>query len=259
MATSHRVFSDLFDIESFIKQTAVSQGKNLLIDALREHFRDDTFYRYGTDAFGFPLTPDLTDLPPDIGEQRTTRIWIGDIYRMDKRYLPSITVRQSGGSYYAVSFNQNQTTKYRVDLVLDGYGGRSLIKVPTHTVFTGGWNQSFQIMIAAESTPDREDLADIVSSFLIGVTRIPTQDAGLFIKSVSFGGESEEDWANEKIYIQTITVETFSEWRREVPISGIVDTINFCFDFGIFGSSNQASLKATTVLNSEDSILETNI
>ena len=177
---------------------------------------------------------------------------------MDKRYLPSITVRQSSGNYYAISFNQNETTKYRVDLVLDGYGGRSLIKVPTHTVYAGGWNQSFQIMIAAESTPDREELSDIVSSFLIGVTRIPTQDAGLFIKNVSFSGESEEDWANEKIYIQTINVDTFSEWRREVPINSIVDTINFCFDIGYF-KTKRFDLNATTVLTTEDNLMETPI
>lgn len=254
MTTSHRVFSDLFELENFIKQTAVSQGKNLLIDSLREYFRKDTFYRYGTDAFGFPLTPDLTDLPTDIDEERTTRIWVGDIYRMDKRYLPSITIRQSGGRYHPISFNQNETTKYRVDLVLDGYGGRSLIKVPTHTVFTGGWDQTFNITIAAESTPDREELSDIISSHLIGVTRLPTQDAGLFIKNVSFGGESEEDWANEKIYMQTISVETFSEWRREVPIDSIVDTINFCFNFGIFGSSE--SVSTITTLNTQDNTLE---
>jgi len=255
MATGHRVFSDLFELESFIKQTAVSQGKKLLIDALREHFREDTFYRYGTDAFGFPLTPDLTDLPPNIGEERTTRIWIGDIYRMDKRYLPSVTVRQSGGRYYAISFNQNETTKFRVDLVLDGYGNRSLIKVPTHRVFVGGWDQTFTVTIAAESTPDREELADIVSSYLIGVTRIPTQDAGLFIRNVSFGGESEEDWANEKIYVQTITVETFSEWRREVPIDSVVETINFCFDFGFFGTG-EFGVNVTTLLGPEDNEME---
>jgi len=257
MATGHRVFSDLFDIEHFVKQVAVSQGKNLLIDSLREHFRKDTFYRYGTDAFGFPLTPDLTDLPPDIGETRTTRLFIGDIYRMDKRYLPSITVRQSGGSYYAISFNQNETTKYRIDLVLDGYGGRSLLKVPTHKVFVGGWNQTFQVTVAAESIPDREELADIVSSYLIGVTRIPTQEAGLFIKNVSFGGESEEDWANEKVYLQNINVETFSEWRREVPVSGLIETINFCFDVGIFGSDSTANI--VTTLGPEDTTLETPI
>lgn len=257
MSTSHKVFSDLFELESFVKQTAISQGKNLLIDTLREHFRQDVYYRYGTDAFGFPLTPDHTDLPPDLGEARTTRIWIGDIYRMDKRYLPSITIRQSGGQYYAISFNQNETTKYRVDLVLDGYGNRSLIKIPTHKVFVGGWNQTFQVQIAAESTPDREELADIVSSYLMGVTRLPTQDAGLFIKSVSFGGESEEDFANEKVYIQTINVEAFSEWRREVPVDGVVETINFCFDYGLFGTDSFSN--DTTVLTPDDTTLETTI
>jgi hypothetical protein len=163
MATGHRVYSDLFELANFVRQTATAQGKNLLIDTLRENFKQDTIYRYNTDAFGFPLTPDLTDLPPDIEEARTTHIFIGDIFRYDKRYLPSITVRQTGGRYYAVSFNQEGTTRYRVDLVLDGYGNRSLIKVPTHKVFAGGWDQTFDVLIAAESTLDREELSDIVS------------------------------------------------------------------------------------------------
>lgn len=236
MSTSHRVYSDLFELADFVRQTATAQGKNLLIDSLRENFRQDTIYRYGTDAFGFPLTPDLTDLPPELGETRTTRIFIGDIFRYDKRYLPSITVRQTSGRYYAVSFNQEGTTRYRVDLVTDGYGHRSLVKVPTHKVFAGGWDQTFEVLVAAESTLDREELSDIVSSYLIGVARQPLQDAGLFVRTVSYGGEREEDWANDKIYMQPITVETFSEWRREIPLDSIVETINFCFEFGILGS-----------------------
>lgn len=237
MATSHKVYSDLFELANFVRQTAVGQGKNLLIDSLREHFKQDTIYRYSTDAFGFPLTPDLTDLPPDVEETRTSRIFIGDIFRYDKRYLPSITVRQTSGRYYAVSFNQEGTTRYRVDLVLDGYGNRSLVKVPTHKVYAGGWDQTLEVTVAAESTLDREELSDIVSSYLIGVARQPLHEAGLFIKTVSYGGEREEDWANDKIYIQPITVETFSEWRREIPIENLVETINFCFEFGILGSS----------------------
>jgi hypothetical protein len=119
---------------------------------------------------------------------------------------------------------------------MDGYGNRSLVKVPTHKVFAGGWDQTFEVLIAAESTPDREELSDIVSSYLIGVARQPLHDAGLFIKTVSAGGEREEDWANDKIYMQPITVETFSEWRREIPLDSLVETINFCFEFGILGS-----------------------
>ena len=134
MTTSHRVYSNLFQLSDFVAQAAVSQGKNLIIDSLREYFKQDVFYKYATDGWGFPLTPDLTDLPPDIQEERTTRIFIGDIFRYDKRYWPAIVVRHSSGRTYHVSFNQNYTTRYRLDLVLDGYGQRSYVRVPTHKV-----------------------------------------------------------------------------------------------------------------------------
>jgi hypothetical protein len=257
MATSHRVYSDLFEIADFVRQTAVAQGKNLLIDSLRENFRQDTIYRYSTDAFGFPLTPDLTDLPADIGEARTTRIFIGDIFRYDKRYLPSITVRQTSTRYYAVSFNQEGTTKYRVDLVLDGYGNRSLIKVPTHKVYAGGWDQTFEVLIAAEGTEDREELFDLVSSYLIGVARPALTDAGLFIRTVSGGGEREEDWANDKVYMESISVETFSEWRREIPMDNVVEYINFCFEFGLLGSNRFDNV--VTSIGPSDTTMETRV
>jgi len=234
-STSHRVYSDLFSLYDFVSQTAVSQGKNLIIDMLREYFRRDTVYAYRTNAYGFPLTPNTTDLPPDIQEERTTRIHIGDIFRMDKRYWPSITVRHSSARYKPVSFNQNvETNKYRVDLVLDGYGNESYIRVPTHKVMAGAWDQTFEIKITTESIPDREELADIVSSFLINVSRESLYRAGLFIRSVSYGAESEEKYGNENVYMQSINVETYSEWRREIPVSNFVEILNFCFEYGLF-------------------------
>lgn len=238
MATGHRVYSNLFQLSDFVKQTAVSQGKNLLIDALREYFRQDTFYRYSTDAFGFPLTPDLTEMPPDIQEERTTRIYIGDVFRFDQRYLPAIVVKYSSGRTYHVSFNQNQTIKYRMDLVVDGYGNRSYIHVPTHQVIAGAWEQTFELKIASESIQDREELSDIVSSFLIGKVRQELYEAGLFIKNVSIGNESEEVWGNDPIYTHVITIETFSEWRRQIPIQDLLEVISMCFNYGIFGSES---------------------
>jgi hypothetical protein len=245
MVTDHRVYSDLFNVADFVRQVAVSQGKNLLIDAIREYFKQDRFYRYTTDAFGFPLTPDLTDLPPDIQEERTTRIFIGDIFRYDKRYWPAIVVRYASGRYKPVSFNQNQTVRYRMDLILDGYGGRSYVRVPTHHVVAGAWDQSFEIVIASEGIPDREELTDIVSSFLIGKARQELYEAGLFVRSVSMSGEREEDWGNDKVYLQSITVEAYSEWRREIPIDNLLETISFCFKYGLFGT-DEFSVDTTT-------------
>ena len=233
MAVGHIVYSDLFDLSNFVQQTAVTHGKNLIVDSLREYFRQDLIYKYREDGFGFPLTPDHTELPPDIQEERSTRIYIGDIFRYDKRYWPSLTVRYSSGRNYHVSFNQNNTTRYRLDLVVDGYGERSYLRVPTHQVYAGAWDQSFEITIAAESTPDREELTDIVSSFFIGQIRQEIYESGLFIKNVSLGAEREEDWGNEKVYLQSITLETFTEWRREIPLNAnnLVEAINFCFEY----------------------------
>lgn len=234
-ATSHRVYSNLFQIANIVQQVCVSQGKNLLIDALRAYFRQDTFYRYETDAFGFPKVVNLTDLPPDIQEKRTTRIFIGDVFRFDARYLPSITVRHSSAKYYPISFNQNfLNTKYRMDLVIDGYGNQSYIRTPTHSTVAGAWDQSFEVIISSEATPDREELSDIVSSFLIGVARQELYESGLFIKSVNLNSEREEDYGNDKIYIQSINVECFSEWRREIPVDSLTEMIDFCFNYGLF-------------------------
>jgi hypothetical protein len=136
---------------------------------------------------------------------------------------------------------------------MDGYGNRSLIKVPTHKVYAGGWDQTFEILIAAESTLDREELSDLVASYLIGVARQPLQEAGLFVKTASYGGEREEDFANDKIYIQPITIETFSEYRREIPINDLVEIINFCFNFGVLGSGEFDAV--VTSLGSNDTTI----
>jgi hypothetical protein len=250
MATGHRVYSDLFDLSNFVRQVAVYQGKNLLIDALREYFRQDLFYQYRTDSFGFPLTPDLTEMPPDIQDQRSTRILIGDTYRYETRFLPAIGIKHTSSRTYHISMNQNfYTTKYRLDLILDGYGNESYIRTPTHHVIAGAWDNSFEVTIATEAIPDREELVDIVASFLIGKARQELTEAGLFIRNVSIGGEREEEWANDKVYIQTISVETYSEWRREIPIENIIEIINFCFKYGLFSADRFVTRKTFVDLN----------
>lgn len=242
MATGQKVYSNLFQLSNFVQQTAVSQGKNLIIDALREYFRKDTFYRYSTDAFGFPLTPSVEGLPADIQEERTTRIHIGDTFRYEHRFLPGIAVKYSSGNTYHISINQNQTTKYRLDLVVDGYGDRSYIHVPTHKVYAGAWEQTFEVMIGSESIQDREELSDIVSSFFIGESRQELYEAGLFIRNVSIGGENEELFGNNHIYKQSITLNCYSEWRKELPIENLLEVISICFDYNVFSSESASNV-----------------
>ena len=255
MATSYRVQSDLFEVGDFVRQVAVGNGKNLIIDALREYFKKDTLYTYRSDAFGFPLIPNLTDLPPDIQEERTSRIFIGDVFRYEKRFYPSISIKHSSGRYHPISFNQNHTTvRNRVDMVLDGYGNRSYVRVPVAHIATGAWDQSFEVVIASESIPEREELSDIVSGFFIGLIRQELYESGLFIKSVSLGAEREEEFANDKIFIQSITLDTYSEWRREIPINSadLVETINFCFNYNLFSDTEDDGVENSVVISVDD-------
>lgn len=260
-ATSHRVYSELFDFSNIVRQVCVAQGKNLLIDTLREYFKNDRLYRYTHDAFGFPEINDMTDLPVDIDEERTTRIFIGDLYRYDQRFYPSITVRHSSARYKPVSFNQNYTTKYRLDLITDGYGGRSFVRVPTAIITAGAWEQSFEIKISSESTEDREEIVDIVAVFLQGIARQELYEAGLFVRGVSIGAEQEDEFANDKIFTQSVNIECYAEWRRAIPINDIIETIQFCFQYGVFNNTGDFTNNITdkTIIEQEDNTLSLDI
>ncbi|HVI39748.1 MAG TPA: hypothetical protein VM577_03735, partial [Anaerovoracaceae bacterium] len=43
---------------------------------------------------------------------------------------------------------------------------------------------------------------------------------------------SEGDDRADKLFRQTITFDIRSEWRRHIPVDGIVEAINVCVEFG---------------------------
>lgn len=255
MASSHQVYSNFFSRNDIVKHVAVVQGKNLLIDALREMFVNDSLYPYRQDEFGFPLVPDHTDLPIEVGgletdvdgnpienpsanlsvdAQLATKILITSTYRQDVNFYPVITVKQTGGKNHPISFNQNAIQiHYRKEVIRDGYGNQIEIRTPTHYVFGDAWDQTFEIKIVAEDIQDRDQLSDIVTFGLMHLKRDELKAAGLFIKDISMGGEQEEEsikHTSKTLYTYTITINTYSEWSREVPIRDIVERINFYFD-----------------------------
>src|SRR3990167_5428361 len=118
---SHRVISDVFNLENVVQQTCMVASKNILIDTLRDIFRLDREYKYVDDIFGFPKTPSHLGLDPAAGldDNETTRIFIGSSYRYDVKFNPSIIVRNTGVSYKPISFNQNWlSTTIKKELVI---------------------------------------------------------------------------------------------------------------------------------------------
>lgn len=252
MATSNLVYSNFYSRSDITKHTAISMGKSLLIDALRELFRNDSLYAYRQDEYGWPLLPDHTNLPneeaglqidvdgnPISASQLSTKILITSTYHQDVKFYPVITVKQTGGKDHPISFNQNAIQiHYRREFIRDSYGNQTEITTPTHYVFGDAWDQTFEIKIVAEDLVDRDQIADIVMIGLKHFKRDELRRAGLFIKDISMGGEVEEEnlkSVTKWLYTYTITINTYSEWERSVPIRDVVERINFYFDIARTG------------------------
>jgi hypothetical protein len=237
IGSGYIVFSDIYQLDNIVRNTAMMAGRNLLIDILREMFKRDREYRYVTDKFGFPKTPSNLGLLASDGKEneRTTRLYIGGTHRQDISFLPAITVRPSSTTYAPISFNQNeQTVAYSSQKITDGYGNQSIINAPSAVIFAGAWEQSFEIKVLGRSLEDVLSIGDLILVGLQNTYRTILRQNGLFIKNVSSSGSSEENIGEaDPIFSTSITVNTYSEWRREIPISNLVERIHLCFEVDI--------------------------
>lgn len=221
----HIVYSSFYNDNHIIQQTAIVHPKHLLIDGLRKIFRTDSVYTYRDDQYGYPLTPDLTDKTIDSPE--TTKILISDGYRYETKFYPAIIIKSNGGSYKPNSFNQDMTLKYRSDILENEFGSRKIISTPTHRVYTGKWSLNFDVAIFSESLSELNELVDITSLALQFSLWNQLRSAGLFISGMNIGGENAEPYANDYVYSTSITLNTLSEWRAEIPIDNLVEKIVF--------------------------------
>jgi len=246
----HRVFSDFFSENNIIQQVAVVHPKNLLIQSLRDVFRKDSVYTYRSDEYGFPLTINLTGKELDSTE--TTKILISDIYRHDVKFYPAIVIKHSGGSYKPISFNQDGVFKYRKDFIEDAYGGRRPISIPTHKVYQGKWDLGFDIQVYSESYTELQEIIDILAMALQYVLWNDLRASGLFISSLNIGGENAEQYANDYVYAQSISIKTLSEWRVEIPIENIIEKIVFSIDSDLSSTITDGIANNSTILRYDD-------
>lgn len=237
IGTGYHVFSQIYNLDHIVQNTAIMAGRNLIIDVLRESFARDEEYKYDRDIFGFPKTPSWEGLDPEAGlvDESSTRLYIGSAYRYDISFLPAIIVKQTSSQYNPISFNQNVLVeKYDVQRIIDGYGNVTDVQVPVAYTYAGAWDQSFEVKVISNSLEDTVAIADTVMITLQNVYRGILQQNGLFVKSVSAGGESVESiGGNDPLFFVSITVQTRSEWYREIPISRLIERIQFCFDIDL--------------------------
>ena len=221
--SEHYVSSNYYFDNYIIQNSLIKHPKNLLIDALRNRFSLDSVYTYRQDEYGFPLTPDNSGQSYDT--DFSTKILISDAYRYEVKFFPAIVVKITSGNYKPISFNQNGTIKYRTDIVEDLYGGRIRKSVPTHKVYAGAWEVGAEVMILTDSHTELIELVDMTAMMLQYSEWQELRANGLLIKTLSVGGENAEQYINDYIYSQSITLSCRSEWRVEIPLQNLVEKV----------------------------------
>lgn len=242
--TGNIVRTDLYGIHHVVQNTLMSYPKELIVGILREEFGKDSFFHYVADEYGFPKVPDHTDLPLDAGinDDVTTRLFIGEAWRFDAIFYPALLVKMVSAKYVPISMNRNkEVVEYEKQLIVDGYGNEREYFVPRYIDLAGAWEGTITIDILARDIVSRDNLTSIVMLLFADIRFESLRKAGVLIKSgqpsVNISGEAE-DRQQDKLHKATVSLDIRTEWRRLIPVSGIVEKINICIDFNVVGNQN---------------------
>ena len=82
--------------------------------------------------------------------------------------------------------------------------------------FGGSLDFTISLDCMAGSTPEREQLADRTVMFLHWIAREYLYEGGIVIKTVKSSGEREEEWAQNKLFINTVDIDCWVEWTEIV-------------------------------------------
>jgi hypothetical protein len=230
--------SDINRIHSIVQNAMIMHPKEMIMAVLKDYFSHDSYYRYVNDEWGFNKIVDHTDLPLDAGinDNSTTRISIIESFQFGVMHIPAIVIRHNGSSSFPISINNEYSSvKYDDVIYQDGYGNNVKYKMPRNFVFGGAWEGSINVDILARDIKSRDDLTELIGIILspsnnLGFSKL--RKAGIVVKKISIGAPQEQEDRNDKIFSQSITVDIYSEWRREPKVGNIIEVIDFAVEFG---------------------------
>lgn len=270
MSTNNFFTSDLYKIHNVVQSSMLNYPKEVIIATLRDFFSKDSYYHYSKDEWGFPNTTDHTDLPPgadlpygpganpdlSLTSNLSTRVFIGENYRYDGIHYPAILVKSGNSKYNPISINREKGgIQYENTIFEDGYGNQTLVRKPVSLITAGIWDTAINIDVLTRSLRARDDLAELVGICFTEITFESLVDVGVVIKPLSIGAPSEQDDRNDKLFRQTISFDVRTEWRREIPIENLVDTIMFSVVFQNLENPNSVPAQNLTI-NTELNVID---
>jgi hypothetical protein len=269
MSSNNFFKSDLQNIYNIVQSSMIVYPKEAILAALKDYFSQDSYYHYSKDQWGFPNTTDHTDLIPGSDIPTTgngsaaltdnlisTRLYIGENYRNDSVFYPAILIKNNGSKYVPVSINRNKGTVQYEDIVYeDSFGHTTTVHRPSCFVTTGAWEGSIIIDVLSRSLRARDDLVETIGMLFTEIAVDSLYDVGVIVKPPNIGSPMETDDRNDKLFKQSITLDIRTEWRREIPISNIIDII--CFTVTFENMSQDPPIPAQNLtINTDVSLLD---
>lgn len=237
MATNSATNSDLYAMYNIVQSSMVLWPKEKVAEQLKDFFSRDVKYHYATDHFGFPQTPNHTNLPQTAGyvDDLTTRLYINSAHRYDIIYYPALIVRHGGATSVPISINRERACIQWDTLVFeDGYGNQKTFPTPSYFIFAGAWEGTINIDIITRDPRSRDDLVELVSLLFTQIAADDMEKSGVSIKpgGVSAGAPSETIDRTDTLFKTTVSLQFRSEWRRQIPVGNILDAVNMSIEFG---------------------------
>lgn len=236
MAAGFNYVTDLYEIYNTTQNVCIRYVKDSFIATLRDYFSKDSRYHYVRDQWGYPFTPDLTNMDSSAGlhDDLTTRIYIGHKNRFDTIFYPAVLVSTGSFRSVPIGFNRDHhMVEYENLQFVDGYGNSTVIRRPVAFTPSGAWEGSVSIDILSRSQRERDDLVELIPLLFLDYNWQNFYRAGISIKpTITINASSETEDRNDKLFKQSINLDVRGEWFRKIPIDNTVDLISLCVDLG---------------------------
>ena|ERR1019366_7190098 len=235
MSTGNIFASDLYHLHGIVSNPMITYPKEIIIATLRDFFSHDTTYHYVKDRFGNTLTTDHTDQPLDAGlnDNTSTRLNIGENYRYDVIYYPSILVKNNGSRSIPIGINRETgKVQWTYRAFEDGYGNLTKVRTPQAFIFNGAWEGGVTIDVKTRSLRSRDELVQLVGICLTHLSFESLRKAGIIVKPIVVGSPTEILDRNDNVFQQSITLDIRSQWEVQIPISNVIEAISFSIEFG---------------------------
>lgn len=241
MAGTSNIFrSDYYELYNVVQGSFLSYPKQLTIEIFREVFKNDSYYHFTADEWGFPKVPSLKGKKSTAGynDDESTRIFIGEFFKRDMIFYPSVLIKSSSSKSVPLSFSRNRgVLMYQPMIVTDGY--KSITKsVPDYISMAGWYEGVIDVQISAGSVVERDQIAEVITN-IITITHYDTfKNAGMTIYDNSTGSFQETDDGSDKIYKCTVNFSYRVEWEKRIKVDSVVNAITFCIDFANLENPN---------------------